>query len=323
METRANHLLVGAFVICLFTAGFGFVIWLSKVEFEEPSRYVVEFTGSVTGLSIGSPVRMRGVPVGSVSDIRIDPTNIERILVTIEVSPATPIKVDTVATLGLQGITGVAFIHLDGGTQDSARLEKRPGQALPVIPSHVSGLQQVLDKAPEVFEKAIELADRLTRLVSDRNLEAVARTLENLEKVSGTLGAQGSDFETLLRDTGTTVVALRRVADSLDLLATELRSKTGPLADEAGKVLVDAQETMSDIRQATKSLSEVAQLLEVVVKENRGPVRDFSNAGLYELTQFITEARTLVNGLTRLSAQIERNPARFFFGDTQKGFRPN
>ena len=112
-------------------------------------------------------------------------------------------------------------------------------------------------------------------------------------------------------------------SDSLDALASDLKTKAGPLTGQAGRVMTDARRMMSDVRKATKSLSEVTDLMEAVITENREPVRDFSTGGLYEITQFVSEARTLVNGLTRLSAQIERSPARFFFGDTQKGFRPN
>jgi phospholipid/cholesterol/gamma-HCH transport system substrate-binding protein len=323
METRASYLLVGTFVLGLAAASFGFVIWLAKVELEEPTRYVIQFTGSVTGLAIGSPVRMRGVPVGSVADIRIDPDDIERIRVTVEVTPATPIKVDTVAMLGLQGITGIAFIQLSGGTQQSAALEPAPGQRLPVIPSRTSGLEQVLDKAPEIFEKAVILADRLTRLVDDRNIETVTKALDNVRILTGMLAERRGDLDRLIGDAATTIEALRRASVSVDVLATDLRAKTIPLVDQTAIVMTDAHKTMAEIRAATRSLVEVADLMETVVAENRGPLRDFSTGGLYEITQFVSEARTLVNGLTRLSAQIERSPARFFFGDTQKGFRPN
>ncbi len=83
METRASYILVGSFVLGLIAAAFAFVVWLASVQFEDvPKRYLIYFDGSVTGLAVASPVRYRGVPVGSVVDIRIDPENIERILVT-------------------------------------------------------------------------------------------------------------------------------------------------------------------------------------------------------------------------------------------------
>ncbi len=324
METRASYILVGSFVLGLIGAAFAFVIWLTSVEFEEvPKRYLIYFEDSVTGLAVASPVRYRGVPVGSVTDIRIDPDNIERIRVTVDISAETPIKTDTEATLGLQGITGIAFILLSGGMNESQSLKPGPDKELAVIPSRRSGLEQVLESAPELFKKAVILADRLTRLVDDHNLETVAKTLDNAELLIGSLASRSGQLERLIDDAGATVDSLRRVSDSLEALATDLRAKIGPLTDQATGVMTDARATMAEIRTTTRSLVKVADLMEAVVAENRDPILDFTTGGLYEISHFVSEARTLVNGLTRLSAQIERSPARFFFGDTQKGFRPN
>ena len=88
----------------------------------EVDPYQIAFAGSVTGLQQGSQVRYRGVPVGRVADIRIDPQRVEWVLVTIEVERGTPIRQDTVASLEMQGVTGIAFVQLQGGTQASPPL---------------------------------------------------------------------------------------------------------------------------------------------------------------------------------------------------------
>jgi phospholipid/cholesterol/gamma-HCH transport system substrate-binding protein len=324
METRASYILVGSFVLGLIGAAFAFVVWLTSVQFEEvPKEYLVYFQGSVTGLSVSSPVRYRGVPVGSVTDIRIDPDNIERIRVTVEISAETPIKSDTEAMLQLQGITGIAYILLTGGTQEAVPLLPEKGKKLAVIPHRLSGLDQVLDSAPELFEKAVILADRLARLFDDRNLASVAKMLENTEKLVGTVAARSGQLGQLIDDAGATVEALRRGSDSIEALTTDLRGKIVPLTNQATGALKDAGTTMADIRSTARSLDKAADLIEAVIAENRAPLRDFTTGGLYEISHFVAEARTLVNGLARLSAQIERSPARFFFGDTQKGYRPN
>jgi phospholipid/cholesterol/gamma-HCH transport system substrate-binding protein len=103
METRASYLLVGGFTLVLMACLFAFIVWLAKSSFEEAnsSRYHIYFTGSVAGLQEGSPVRYRGIALGTVRDIRIDPKNIARVQVTIEVAANTPIKEDAVAYLAL------------------------------------------------------------------------------------------------------------------------------------------------------------------------------------------------------------------------------
>jgi len=152
METRANYVLVGCFVLALIAAAFGFVIWLARIDLQhEPQTYLVYFSGSVSGLQIGSEVQYRGVPVGRLTDIRIDPQNIERIRVTLELNEGTPVKSDTYATLGLQGITGVAYIQLKGGTQNAPDLMAQGKDEYPVIPSRPSGLEQVLRERPSCW----------------------------------------------------------------------------------------------------------------------------------------------------------------------------
>ncbi len=134
METRANHLLVGSFVLLLIAGLVVFVVWLARFQFEaEFERYDILFEGRVTGLSVGSKVSLRGVPVGEVRDIGIDPDNVERVRVTIEVAAETPVREDTVASLEQQGITGVANILLSGGSQDSPPLVAAAGEPRPVI----------------------------------------------------------------------------------------------------------------------------------------------------------------------------------------------
>jgi len=314
METRASYVVVGTFVLALIAAAFGVVIFLTRTSFEDtPKAYMSYFTGSVTGLQIGSPVRYRGVPVGSVSDIRIDPTDVERVRVMMDIVHGTPIKTDTNSTLGLQGITGVAYIELTGGTRESEPLTALDDGQVPVIPSKKSGIQQVLATAPELLERAVAISERLALILDDRNVQSVSDTLANLSKLTGTLANSSGQIERLIADSQTTFTSLREAADGVTELTGGLNSKLEPIA--AG-----AQDVITDVQKTVRSFNRIASQLELVVDENRDSIRDFSSGGLYELSQFIAEGRVLISALTRLSGLIERDPARFFFGDNQKGF---
>jgi phospholipid/cholesterol/gamma-HCH transport system substrate-binding protein len=314
METRASYVVVGTFVLALTAAAFGVVLFLTRTSFEDtPKPYMSYFTGSVTGLQVGSPVRYRGVPVGTVNDIRIDPTDVERVRVMMEIVQGTPIKTDTNSTLGLQGITGVAYIELTGGTRESKPLTAVGDAKVPVIPSKTSGIQQVLASAPELLERAVAITERLALILDDRNVKSISDTLENLSKLTGTLAGSSGQIEQVITDSQKTFAALREAADGIAEWTGGLNSKIGPIADGAQDVVIDVQK-------AVRGFSRVAGQLELVVDENRDSIRDFSSGGLYELSQFIAEGRVLISALTRLSAQIERDPARFFFGDNQKGF---
>ncbi|HJP20349.1 MAG TPA: MlaD family protein, partial [Alphaproteobacteria bacterium] len=136
METRANHMLIGAFVLLVVAGIFGFVIWLAKIEIDrEFASYHIYFEGSVSGLNKAGEVRYKGIPVGSVKEIVIDPKNPNRVRVRIEVVANTPVREDSEATLELQGITGVSYVQLSGDDPKSPKLKRKKGQELPIIAS--------------------------------------------------------------------------------------------------------------------------------------------------------------------------------------------
>ena len=307
METRANYVLVGSFVLALIAAAFGFVIWLARVDLEhQPQTYLVYFYGSVSGLQIGSEVQYRGVPVGRITDIRIDAENIERIRVTVEVNEDTPVKTDTYATLGLQGITGVAYLQLKGGTQNAPDLVAQGKDDYPVIPSRPSGLEQVLDRAPELLERAIVISERLEQLLSEKNINGISSSIDNINSTTQILANRTKQIDQAITDGAEAVASLRKL--TLDL------------SKDAGNLTTSAQEAFKDAKKALDAFGKVADNMQAVVSENRPALRDFSQTGLYEFTQFISEARTLITNLSRLSAQLERDPAQFLFGNQQKGF---
>ncbi|MCZ6744788.1 MAG: hypothetical protein O7D31_08965, partial [Alphaproteobacteria bacterium] len=237
-----------------------------------------------------------------------------------EVAAETPIKQDTFASLGLQGITGAAYVQLGGGTQESATLVAKEGDPLPVIAAKASGLERLLTKAPELFEKAFVLVERLSALLDDRNRKAVADTLQNLHAVSQNLAASSGSFDRVLTEAGGAVTSLRVASERIEALANSMQDRVGPLADSTRDTMAELKGAIAGIRGTARSFTEVAKLLDKMIAENREPLRDFSRRGLSELSQFIAESRLLVADLTRLTVQIERDPARFFFGDAQKGF---
>lgn len=341
METRANHLVVGLFVLVAIAGLFGFVLWLGRSTIEQATdRYVIYFEGSVSGLSPSSTVRYRGVPVGRVEDIRIDPENSERIRVTVALAKGTPIKTDSVATLELQGVTGVVNVNISGGARDSPALRPEPGQALAVIPSKPSQLAALFASVPKAVDRIAALAERGTRLLNDENLAAIAEVLQNLDRVSAALAENSDQIGGLTESVAGAADEIRTSARALEALVSDLDRRLPALADQANETLstaddalralgtgseritADAGKTLADVRAAAAALRSTATTLTSMIDENRQGLRDFTGEGLYELTRFLIEARTLVVSLTRLANRFESDPARFLFGDTNQGFEP-
>ncbi|HEX6979460.1 MAG TPA: MlaD family protein [Alphaproteobacteria bacterium] len=321
METRASYFLVGIFVLTLIVGMIGFAFWLARPQIQDDSTYYyVYFRGSVTGLSVGSPVRYRGVPVGTVAGIEIDAENVELIEVTLALRPGTPIKTDTIASLRPQGVTGLSFVQLSGGTQAAPLLEPRPGKLRGVIPSVPSPIEQVFENTPELLSRLSTVAMRANDLLNAENQQRIGAILDNFATFSGALARSSGAVERTAADISATTADLRATVAAVKSLAVELDDLIRQIDPKVGKVATDADAAMTDMRAAARSFARLGRNLDRLVAENGPPIRDFTNSGLYDFSQLIAETRTLVATLSQIAYRLERDPARFLFGDQQKGF---
>ena len=316
METRANYVAVGAFVITLLVAAVVAVVWLARIEFNQESAfYDIYFTGSVTGLSPSSEVRYNGIRVGRVREIRIDPQNLQQVRVTIELEQSALIKSDAVASLEILGLTGVAYIEISGGSQTAPPLEAEPGQRYPVIASRQSALERVFASGPELLTRLVEIADKLSAVLDEHNRAAITETFDNLRRVTAVAAARSGDLDSMLGDAAEAVRDLRGTMSAANQALTELHQ----ILAERG----DGRSALQAVDQAARKLDKLSTDLDALVQENRPGLREFSQRGLNELNQLLVDARTLLSGLTRLSDEIERDPPRFLFGGNRReGYQP-
>ena len=334
METRANHLLVGSFVLVLIAATVGFALWLGKVRVDRVfSYYRIYFDGAVTGLSRASDVRFNGVPVGTVSQIKVDPEDPQKVRVTIEVDPDTPIRTDTVAMLEWQGLTGASFVQLIGGSATAPMLVYEPGKRPPAIASRRSAVQELFAGVPDLMLRVMGIADRLSTMLDDDNRAALASVLHNADRLTAVLANKSDAIGGMVDNLNAASLTLEQTAasaqqlvDRLDRLAGSadrtLSNANGSLGKLDRVVEGDVAPMLRDLRQTAKSFAQVSEDLRRVIADNREAVSDFSGAGLNELVRFIGEARQLVSSLDRLSQRIESDPSQFLFGDAQRGYRP-
>lgn len=319
METRANYVAVGAFVLIVLVGAFISVLWLTNIQFQrEGAIYDIYFRDSVSGLAEGAPVRYKGVLIGRVINIRLDPENVERIRVRIEVDAATPIKQDAVAQLEAQGITGLAFVQITGGSNASPVLERRDDKRYPIIASRQSGLEEVVTSAPELFKRATLVADRIALVLSDANVAAIGQTLDHISSVTGTIAESRGQIDKIMIDTSSTMSEVREAATEAKSLLSDFRQSLNArdgIADRSSRAL-------QELNQSAKNLTQLTAHLDAVVQENRAAFREFTQGGFTQAQQLLTESRALIVELTRVADQLERDPARFLFGDRREGYRP-
>ena len=325
METRANHIVIGAFVLVVVFGLFGFVLWLAKIEIDQQfSYYRVIFEEAVSGLSVGGDVRYNGIPVGAVTEIKIDHKDPGRVQVTLEVAADTPVKADTVAKLELQGITGVAFVQLSGGTASAGRPKPGSNGEPPILRSERSAIQKFFAGAPELINHAIVLVDVVTKLVNEKNRERFEHILANMDEISTGLAKRGPELEQMLGDlqqiaarTSELMNRLNGLVESSEVTLSVARG-TMNAADEL--IEGELRKTLADLAAAAKRFEAVGNDLQVLVAENREGLAAFTTDGLLELTRFLEESRVLVAAASRLVEDLKSDPAYFLFGGQQEGF---
>jgi len=302
VETRANYVFVGFSVLAAIATIIVFIFWLGRSQLSKNEDiYHTYFSGSVTGLSSGSPVRYRGVPVGTVGFIAIDRQNIERIRVTLKLRANTPIKTDTVASLETAGITGGSYIELSGGTNAAPLLVSQNGE-VPVIRSESSGLQSALDEAPKLIAKLNQLTDQANKLLSDDNVKALSGTFDHLNKLSANLDALSPDAKEMVAN--------------LNKMTTDLNKQLPGLLDTI-------KQDGASIKEAADSFHKMGNDIDGLVNENRAPLRDFTANGLGEVGALVANLRTLTDTLNRVADHLDRDPQRYLFGGTSAGVDPS
>jgi phospholipid/cholesterol/gamma-HCH transport system substrate-binding protein len=312
METRAHYAAVGAFVLAMIFLAFAAVLWLARGALnKEYARYDIYYHGPVTGLRQGAEVDYSGVPVGKVADVRIDPHNVGRIRVRVEIDEEVPIKVDARASVETNILSGVSYILIEGGTQDAPLLTAKRGQEYPVIHAHRSRLASVTARAPELLEKLNETAERVNRLLDEKNRQALAATLANLETFSHGLAERNQDIADITHNAD---VATRDLGKLVDNISASYSGSDG-LAQKAGAAL-------ADFDRLAKNLNQTNRQLQAAIAAVRPGLVNFSQQTLGDIQGLVGDTRQLVSGLNQVSDQLARDPSEVLFGDRRRGYTP-
>ena len=288
METKANYVAVGAFVLICIVGLVVSIMWLAGAQYsQEYAYYQAFFRGSVTGLGKGTVTRYNGIEVGRITNLEFDPNDPRRVIVTMQVQPNLNIREDSVASIESQGFTGGAFVEITGGTAKSPLLVAHGEQRYPVIRTKPSTFAELQQSAPEVVAKLNVAVSRLNDLLGDNNRRSISHILANLDE--------------------TTQVIARR---SADIDAT----------------IANANKAMANLNDATNGLRPTLEHVDLTIQKY-GKVADDADSfingeGLAQFSDLIREMRRLVANLTQLSDQINRTPTKLLFGDRRKGYEP-
>lgn len=300
METKARYILVGAFTLGAMAALLGFLLWLAQVEINRSyAQYDIVFE-TVSGLTQDSVVRYNGVDVGKVLSIDLDRQNPQFVRVRIEVRAATPVRQDTVATLSSQGVTGVSFVALEGGSPMSDPLQAIPPAPVPVIASKPSVVQALTDAAPDLLEEAIALIEDVRQFTTPENREAIAAILQNVETVTARVDAIAARAEKLVTTAEGTLV---RADAALGKAEAAFASADDVIKDDIPGLVDELKSTVADVGDTATEL------------------KSFARSALPQYRDLAADARKVIANIGAVADRIGRDPSRFLLGTQTPEYR--
>jgi phospholipid/cholesterol/gamma-HCH transport system substrate-binding protein len=310
VDPRVNYLFVGIFVVVLGVVAAGMVLWLGKSDYRGVyDQYYAYMRQSVSGLSVNSTVKYRGVNVGRVKEIGLNPDNTEEVRLTLDILEGTPIKIDTVATLETQGLTGLATLNLEGGSREAPLLEKQPGQEYPVIQTKTSlfyrldmALSRLLSEEgiSNLLKNLNSFTENTNALINEDTRQQVNKILTDLSELSRAWAGQSRTIHKGL-DTASEAV------NNFAMMTSRVNRDLPDLLDRIRK-------SATTVQKVTEELAETGKAAETIVQESRPDIQQFTRETLAETGQLVIELRQLTSTLQRLAHQIEREPDSLIYG---------
>ena len=348
METRANNLLIGAFTLLVIALGFAFAFWLggrASNQARLPVRIV--FSGGVGGLAKGSVVTFNGIRVGEVTDVQLLPQDPRRVMALAALDPTTPLRADTRARLDMAMLTGIASISLVGGSADAPPLAANANDPLPTIFADASDIQDLMQSARAIAQRADDMLQRLDRVVTGNegainrtlaNVETFSKTLsdsapaldalvkavdgrklgsliDNADRFSAALAAASPDVQAGLHDARSLAAKLNASADRIDAVLKGAQSFLGSASGEQGRsAFTDIQEAAVSVRDAGRAFRQMSENLDKRTATLATSVSRLSGAGRREVQTLSTDGQRTLSTLNNAVRSIERDPSQVIFG---------
>ncbi len=298
MDDKVNYAAVGAFVLLLGAALVAGVLWLAVGlggrQTLDPYQAVIQ--ESVAGLNVDAPVKYLGVDVGKVSHIEIDPLNSRQVRLHFLIQRGTPIKRDSLAVLKTQGLTGIAYIELSGGSAGSPPLVAGADGQTPLIPFKLSLSARLENVLTNVLANVDRVSNNLNTVFGADNQAALKSTLADVATLAHALAGQQATIRAGLADA----------------------ARTARLAAEAAKQLEPTLERIASASQAVESMAGVAQSASgraaLAADAAASGVQQIAGETLPELARLLAETAELTASLRQLSQQTTASPSSLLLG---------
>jgi phospholipid/cholesterol/gamma-HCH transport system substrate-binding protein len=307
METRANYLIIGAFVLGLIGALLGFIYWMrNDASGPAGKNYYVVFDGSVQGLTEASPVLFNGIRFGAVRSLELMAEDTRKVRAVVTVREETPVRTNSRARISQQGLAGFVAMEITPGTPDAPMLKAKPGDLYPVIFADPGGSGSLMAGVADAAGQANALMTRLNDLVAN-NQDSLHRTIVNLETFSNMMVERKDDIAGFVQD-------LRALSKRFNDIAIKVDSAIDRLAGAASD---NPDSVVSQAQQAAISFRQLAEKLDKSLGDKSGELTLQAERSLREFELFMKDGRRLAESLDRVVQKVERNPTGFLLGGQQ------
>ncbi len=269
METRANYIAVGMMTLAALALAFIIVFWIGRYgSGENMTPMNVRVQGSVSGLGVGSPVQFNGINVGKVTGLGLDSGDPRFVIVHTSVRSDVPIRSDTRASIGIRGLSGGAFIQLEGGSPNAPGLFSEPtpaGGNPPVIAGDPSSVNEIMNRVNSIAARTERVMDGFETLIQ-QNSAGVTTTIKNAETFSKALADNSDGVERLLASAESMAKSIETLSEKLDgtLKRTEeIVSAIDP--DKVRQSVDDISETVKSARSAVDVIAKNSENIDRVI----------------------------------------------------------
>ncbi|MBO9629748.1 MCE family protein [Shinella sp. WSJ-2] len=276
METKANYAIVGFFTVLVMAAAFGFVYWMSQYgRSGDMAQLAIRIPGSANGLSIGSPVRFNGIPVGSVRSLAIDADDPRFSVAMTEVATSAPVKQSTTAVLEVQGLTGAAYIELSGGTAADPNILQKAfdTETAAVLQAEQSSVTNILSTADKILKRADAAITDIQGFVADAR-GPLTTTINNAEQFSDSLARNGKNIDEFLKSVGGLSETFRNLSGRLDSTLASVDSlikavdpkKVEDFVGNVDKISKDIAAASGDVKTTVEGFRKTAETFDTFGK---------------------------------------------------------
>jgi len=301
MENRSHALMTGFFTIALLVATVLAGIWFNR-DRTERVPFEIATVQSIPGLNPQAAVRYRGLEVGKVDDIVFDAAKTGQILIRMSVDKAAPVTNTTFATLGYQGVTGIAFIQLDDEKTGSPLLAS-DSERMARIPLRPGFLDQLEKRGLVILDKAEHIATQLDEMVSPANQKLMLGAFDKVGKAA-------EAYEAIPKQLEPTLARLPQ----LTAKAEQSMASFNELSSSANKAVRNYDQLATSLQSPTGAISRLNETVDKVGSSLLAVTSDLEMQTLPHLVSMTDEAKTSLRAVRRTANTFSERPQSILFG---------